>query len=179
MTRLHSGEPVPAATLESVADALARGPSAGWAQGVTGILVTDPDRIEAIAGACGEAEHAARGLDRWLSSAAAHLVVCVEPARYRERYAEPDKDPAVLQIPWWWVDGGAALMAVLLAAVDAGISAGLLGGHRTAAVRGLLGIPNEVEVLGLITLGPPAPADRPSSSLRRERRKDVIRHEQW
>jgi FMN reductase [NAD(P)H] len=179
MTRLHSGEPVPAAVLDRVADALTRGPSAGWAQGVTGILVTDPDRIAAVAAACGEEEHAARGLERWLSSASAHLVVCVEPARYRARYAEPDKDPAVLEIPWWWVDGGAALMAVLLAAVDAGISAGFLGGHRTGAVRGLLGIPDEVEVLGLVTLGPPAPADRPSSSLLRGRRTDVIRRERW
>jgi nitroreductase len=179
MTRLHSGEPVAAAILDRVADALARGPTAGWAQGVTGILVTDSARVRAIARACGEEEHAARGLDRWLSSAAAHLIVCVEPERYRARYAEPDKDPAVLAIPWWWVDGGAALMAVLLAAVDAGISAGFLGGHRTAAVRDILDIPDEVEVLGLVTLGPPAPTHRASSSLRRERRTDVVRHERW
>jgi FMN reductase [NAD(P)H] len=179
MTRLHSGERVPSATLDRVAGALARGPSAGWAQGVTGILVTDETLIGAIARACGEDEHADRGLDRWLSSAAAHLVVCVEPGRYRARYAEPDKDPSVLAIPWWWVDGGAALMAVLLAAVDAGIAAGFLGGHRTEAVRDLLGVPDDVHILGLVTLGPPAGRDRPSSSLRRKRRSDVIRREHW
>lgn len=179
MVRLHTGEAVPAATLERVAGALTSAPSAGWAQGVTGILVTGSDRISAIAEACGEDEHAARGLERWLSSAAAHLVICVEPQRYRQRYAEADKDPAALEsIPWWWVDGGAALMAALLAAVDAGISAGFIGGHRAAGVREVLGIPGDVEVLGVVTLGPPA-EDRPSSSLRRGRRTDAVRREHW
>lgn len=179
MVRRHSGEPVPPATLERIADALTRAPSAGWSQGVTGVLVTERATIEAIARACGEEDYAERGFDRWLSSAAAHLVLCVEPARYRARYAEPGKDPAALeQIPWWWVDGGAALMAVLLAAADAGVGAGFLGGHRVAAVRPLLGIPDDVEVLGIVTLGPPA-EDRPSSSLRRARRTDSVRRQRW
>jgi FMN reductase [NAD(P)H] len=179
MVRLHTGEAVPMEDLERVAHALTRAPSAGWAQGVSGILVTDRDRIAAVAAACGEDEHASRGLGRWLSSAAAHLVICVEPQRYRDRYGEPDKNPSSLDpIPWWWVDGGASLMAVLLAAVDAGISAGFLGGHRAQGARAILEIPDEVDVLGVVTLGPPAD-DRPSSSLRRERRTDAIRHEHW
>jgi nitroreductase len=142
------------------------------------VLVTEPTRLAAIAEACGESAHLARGFDPWLSSAAAHLVICVEPGRYRERYAEPDKNAAALAIPWWWVDGGAALMAVLLAAVDAGLGAGFLGGHRSAGVRNLLDIPDEIEILGVVTLGPVAP-DRRTASSRRTRRDDAVRHEHW
>jgi nitroreductase len=164
--------------LERIATAATRGPTAGHAQGVTVILVTEPTRLAAIAEACGEPAHRARGSDPWLSSAAAHLVLCVEPGRYRDRYAEPDKSPGALVIPWWWVDGGAALMAVLLAAVDAGLGAGFLGGHRSGEVRRLLEIPDDVEILGLVTLGPVA-ADRRSASSRRPRRDDAVRHQRW
>jgi nitroreductase len=179
MVRRHTGERIDPAVLERIAAAVARGPSAGNTQGVTAILVSERDRIATIATACGEASFLRRGFDPWLSAAAAHLVLCVEPARYRERYAEPGKDPAALEtIPWWWVDGGAALMAVLLAAVDAGVGAGFLGGHRAAAVRPLLGVPEGVEILGIVTLGPAAPHP-PSASARRPRRRDVVRRERW
>jgi FMN reductase [NAD(P)H] len=179
MVRLHTGEAVDTAILERVAAAVTKVPSAGWAQGVSAILVTDRERIDQIAGACGEPDHTLRGFDPWLSTAAAHLVLCVEPERYRRRYAEPDKDPSALDhTPWWWVDGGAALMAVLLAAVDEGISAGFLGGHRTGGVSEILGIPQEVLVLGVVTLGP-AGEDRRPSSPGRNRRQDIVRRERW
>jgi nitroreductase len=69
-------------------------------------------------------------------------------------------------------------MAVLLAAVDAGLGAGFLGGHRSGEVRRLLEIPDDVEILGLVTLGPVA-ADRRSASSRRPRRDDAVRHQRW
>lgn len=179
MVRHHlPGGAIEPGVLERITTAATRGPTAGHAQGVTVILVTEPPSLAAIAEACGESAHLERGFDPWLSSASAHLVICVEPGRYRDRYAEPDKDPAALAIPWWWVDGGAALMAVLLAAVDAGLAAGFLGGHRSGDVRQLLGIPEEVEILGLVTLGPAAP-DRRSASSRRTRRGDAVRRERW
>lgn len=179
MIRTHSGEAVDAETLIRIASALERAPSAGWSQAVTGVLVTEPQTIAAIAEACEEPRHVARGLPPWLSTAAGVLVVCVEPERYRERYSEPDKDPSVLEtVPWWWVDAGASLMAVLLAAVDAGISAGFLGGHRASPVGAMLGIPDHALIVGLITLGPPG-RDTRSSSLRRPRRSDVVRRERW
>ncbi|MEX2323823.1 MAG: nitroreductase family protein [Acidimicrobiia bacterium] len=179
MIRHHApGGAVELQVLERIATAATRGPTAGNAQGVTVILVTEPTRLAAIAEACGEPAHLERGYDPWLSSAAAHLVLCVEPGRYRGRYAEPDKDPKALAIPWWWVDGGAALMAILLAAVDAGLGAGFLGGHRAGDVRRLLEIPDEVEILGVVTLGPIA-ADRRSASSRRPRRDDAVRHQRW
>jgi nitroreductase len=179
MVRRHTGAPVPAEALERIVAAGLSGPSAGWSQGIAIITVTDPDRIVAIAQACGEAEWTGRGFAPWLSTAGAHLVMCLEPEVYRARYQAPDKDPEVLErVPWWWVDGGAALMAILLAAVNEGLAAGFHGGHASGALRPLLGIPDDVVILGVVTLGPPAP-DRRSTSLAAGPRTGRVHREHW
>ena len=178
MVRRYTGQQVDPEALERIAAAAGRAPTAGRAQGVAVVVVTEPDRIARIARACGEERYVAKGFPAWLSSAAAHLVLCVEPEAYRARYAEPGKDPAALDVvPWWWVDGGAALMAVLLAAVDEGLAAGFLGGHRTSAVREILDIPAEVEILGVVTVGHAAPGDGSPSTTRKKRR--TVHRQRW
>ena len=179
MVRRFTGDPIKPEVAAGIAAAVTDAPTAGNAQGITVISVTDPDRIRRLAAACGEQRYVDRGFDPWLSLAAQHIVLCAEPERYRERYAEADKDPAVLNaIPWWWVDAGAALMAILLAAVDAGLAAGFHGGHGADDVRPILGIPDEVLLVGLVAVGHPAP-DRRSSSLDRPKRKDVVHRDTW
>lgn len=178
MVRRYTGEPVARDALGRIAAAAARGPTAGNTGGVSVVVVTDPVTRDRIARLAGEPEHTARGFDPWLSSAPAHLVIVVEPDRYRARYAEPDKDPAALVIPWWWVDGGAAMVLAALAAVDEGLAAGFLGGHRLAGVGDLLGVPAGAAVLGLLTIGHPAP-DRRSSSLDRPTPSRRVHHEAW
>jgi nitroreductase len=180
MVRSYRNEPVEPAALERIAAAAGRGPSAGFAQGVSVVVVTDQTTRTAIAGLADEPGFVSRGFPPWLSSAPAHIVLCVDPEAYRDRYREADKDPAALEMPWWWVDGGAALSLVLLAAVDEGYAAGFLGGHRLSGLHAVLGIPAPVEVLGLVTVGLPAP-DRRSSSLDRGRRpvREVVHRERW
>ncbi len=108
------------------------------------------------------------------------MVLCTEPERYRARYAEPDKDAAVLEaVPWWWIDAGASMMALLLAAVDEGLAAGFHGGHGVDAdLRRLLGIPDDVLLVGVVAVGHPAP-DRRSASLDRPKRDDAVRRGEW
>lgn len=178
MVRHFRPDPIPEATIEAIVAAIRRGPSAGYAQGVSLVVVTSAERRAAIAALAGEQAWVARGKDPWLSTAPVHLVLCVEPGRYRSRYQEPDKDPAALEVPWWWVDGGAALMLGLLAAVDTGLAAGFLGAHAVPGLDRLLGIPPEVEVVGIITVGLPAPHAL-SRSLRRGRRSDGVHREAW
>jgi len=179
MVRRYTGAAVSPDVLDRIVAAGLSGPSAGWAQGIAVITVTDRERISEVAAACGEADWIAGGYDPWLSTAGAHLVVCLEPAVYRARYDAPDKDPAVLDlIPWWWVDGGAALMAILLSVVSEGLAAGFHGGHGADAIRPLLGIPEEVLVLGIVTIGHPAP-DRRSASLAAGPRPGRVHRERW
>jgi nitroreductase len=179
MVRNYTREPVAPEALERIVAAGLSGPSAGWSQGISVVVVDDPGRIAEIAQLCGENEYVTSGFDRWLSSAGAHIVLCVEPAVYRARYSEPDKNPAALEgVPWWWVDGGASMMAMLLAAVDEGLGAGVHGARGLADVRSLLGIPVDIEVLGLITIGHPAP-DKRSGSLARGRRPGRVHRGAW
>lgn len=183
MVRSYTGDPVDPAAIERIVDLARRAPSAGFSQGQTFVVVTDEPRRQALAEVCGEADHVARGFEPWLSRAPVHVIVCVEPQRYADRYAEPDKaastPPDAWRVPWWWVDGGQALMALLLGAVDEGLAAGLLAvdAERT---RPLLAIPDGVHPLGLVTIGHPAP-DRPSRSLQRGRRAwtDQVRWQTW
>ena len=179
MVRHYTGAAVSVEAVDRIVAAGLSGPSAGWAQGIAVVTVTGRDRITAIAEVCGEAEWTARGFAPWLSTAGAHLVICLEPAVYRARYDAPDKDPAVLErVPWWWVDGGAALMAILLAAVSEGLAAGFHGGHGTDPIRPLLGIPDDVLVLGIVTVGHPAP-DHRSASLAFGPRPGRVHPERW
>ena len=89
--------------------------------------------------------------------------------------AEAEQDWTV---PYWWVDGGAAMMLGLLAAVDEGLAAGFLGVHSVAGLAELLELPDGVSPVGVMTVGHPAP-DRPSGSLARGRRQDRIHWETW
>jgi nitroreductase len=181
MVRRFTGDPVEPAALDRIVSAGLSGPTAGFSQGISVVLITEPAEIATAAADCGEAEYVARGFDPWLSTAAALVVLCVEPDTYLRRYSEPDKDPAVMEaIPWWWFDGGAALSLMLLAAVDEGLAAGFHGGHRIGDLAERLGIPGDIDVAGIVAIGHPAP-DRRSASLDRGRRpvSEVVHRGAW
>jgi FMN reductase [NAD(P)H] len=173
MVRNYTDDPVDRAAVERIAAAVLRAPSAGFSQGHAVVVVTDPDTRRAIAELAGEQDYVALGMDPWISRAPAHLVLCVSEAAYHRRYNEPDKLHEGREIDWpvpyWWVDAGAAMMAVLLAAVDEGLAAGFLGSHALPQLQSQLGIPDEYTPIGVVTVGHPAP-DRRSGSLRRGHR---------
>ncbi|HJQ76902.1 MAG TPA: nitroreductase family protein [Acidimicrobiia bacterium] len=170
--------------LERVAAAALRAPSAGNSQAIAAVVVTDPDLRDAIAELADEPTYVAAGFDPWISKAPAHVVIAVSEQVYRDRYAEPDKLGPEGEISWpvpfWWVDAGAAMMAVLLAAVDEGLGAGFLGVHSLPDLAGLLGMPEEFQPIGVVTLGYPAP-DRRSGSLDRPKKTsdDVVFRDRW
>lgn len=185
MVRRYLPEPVDLAVVARILDRARRAPSAGFSQGQTFVVVTDPARRSELARLCDEGDYVARGFEPWLSVAPVHVVVCTRPAAYAERYAEPDKAaphrPADWRVRFWWVDGGAALMLLLLAAVDEGLGAGFLDLARPEEVKSLLGIPADVAPLGLVTLGHPHPDQPVTASERRGRRPydEVVRFERW
>jgi nitroreductase len=185
MTRNYTSEPVPDEVLDRIADAALRAPSAGNSRAIGVVVVTDRDTRAAIARLADEASYVAAGFDPWISAAPAHVVISVSERVYRDRYAEPDKlqaDGSVIEwpIPYWWVDAGASLMAVLLAAVDEGLAAGFLGVHSVPDLAGLLGLPPDHEPIGVVTVGHPAP-DRRSASLDRpaKPRDTIVHRDSW
>lgn len=179
MVRRYRPDPVDPAAVQRILAMALRAPSAGFSQPHRFVVVDGPRGRAAIARACGEADAVARGLPPWLSSAPVHVLPCVEHDAYVRRYAEPDKQASVgpdgWEVPFGWVDAGAAFMLLLLAAVDEGLAAGFLAAP-SAALRAAVDIPERWAPLGVVTLGHPVPDGRPGSQ-RRPRRPvhDVTR----
>ena len=91
MVRSYKSEPVPREVLERILDNARRAPSAGFTQGQSFVVITDPATRRAIAELAHEHEYVADGFDPWISSAPVHVIICTSEAAYRARYAEPDK----------------------------------------------------------------------------------------
>ncbi len=168
MVRRYRPTAIDPEVIFEIGAAALRAPSAGNSRGQRVVVITDRRRIETIAAAAGETHHVERGFQPWVSSASGLIVIGVSHTAYRERYSETDKraDPGQWSVPYWWVDAGAALMAVLLAAVDKGLGAGFLGEHAVPGLGELVGFPVDTTPIGVVTVGAPAP-DRRSSSLDR------------
>ena len=188
MVRNYTAEPVAGEVLERILETARHTPSAGFTQGQSLVVVTDATLRAQIAELCGEAEYVAMGFDPWISRAPVHVVVCTSAAAYLERYREPDKggpgsplgSAENWPVPYWWVDAGATMMLLLLAAVDEGLGAGFIGSHALPELSDLLGIPRQVSPIGIVTIGHPAP-DRRSGSLARGWRPadQVIHRQRW
>ena len=192
MHRHFSGEPVPRETIERIARTIRRAPTGGFTQGVSVVVVTDPEQRARIVKAREEAipkEYA--GNVPWMADAAVLFVICAEEERYHQRYRQPDKLVAgggkeiEWPVPYWFVDAGAYMMLVLLAAIDEGLAAAFFGFEGQKERLGeILGLPDDVVPIGVAAVGVPAPdpnAARASSRFRELRRPDeeVIRWERW
>jgi nitroreductase len=185
MVRNFTGEAISVSSLERILEKARYGPSAGFTQGQDFILVQENDRKQAIAALCNESNYVAQGFDPFISLAGALVVPCTTENAYHRRYQEPDKvksDGSEIDwpVPYWHMDVGAAVMTILLGAVNEGLGAAFAGVWDLAALRKLLSIPEEVTPMGVICLGHPA-EDRASPSLKRGRRskREVIHHETW
>jgi FMN reductase [NAD(P)H] len=190
MVRHYVDEPVPQDVLERILASVRRAPSAGFSQGQRLVVVKEPDRRRSIAELLGEGESVAEGYEPWLSSAPVHVVVCTREADYHERYTKEDKlvegREMAWPVPFWFVDAGAAMMALLMAAIDEGLASGFLGVpvEKQPDFRLLLELPDDIAVVGIATLGRPAPDPRWSASTSRatqprRRRSEVVHWERW
>lgn len=184
MVRCYAPDPVPDEQLRQIVETARRAPSAGFTQAQSFVVITDAGLRRAVADLAGEESYIAKGFDPWLSVAPALIVVCTSEQAYRDRYAEADKlgpgRPLAWPVPFWYVDGGCSLMLLLLAAVDQGLAAGFLGLRSYEGLRRLLGIPDRVQPIGIVSVGKRA-ADRPSGSLGRGWRPsgDVVHWNRW
>lgn len=171
MCRDFLPDPLDPEVLERVLAAAFRAPAAGNTDALSLLVLEGPD-IEAYWDVTLPGSR--RTGFRWpgLLRAPVLAVPYVEPDAYLARYAQPDKSGSDLDdleswsVPYWWVDGGAAVMAVLLAAESEGLGALLFGqfDHETA-VSERFGVSSDLRAVGTLALGRAAPGGRsPSAS---------------
>lgn len=192
MVRHYEPGPIPRETLERIVRTVRRAPSGGFSQGQRLVVVTDAATRARIAQLLEEDEWVAQGREPWLSVAPAHVIVCTREQDYHDRYNEPDKLAMTggVEIEWpapfWFVDAGAALMLLLLSAIDEGLAAGVYGVTVPAMQQfnDLLRIPDDIHVVAGVTFGKGKPdpnASRSSSRMTQRRRvlDEVVRWEHW
>jgi FMN reductase [NAD(P)H] len=188
MVRSYTDEPVDREAVERIVARGRKAPSGGFSQGVRMVVVTDPDTRGRIAELAHEPEYVKLGLEPWISRAPVHIVVAMREESYHERYRQPDKvgesgEEVEWRVPWWWVDAGKAMMLLLLAAVDEGLGAGLFGlvGDENDRLRELLGMPEDLEIVGVVTVGHAGEGDSGGSRKKFDWKplEDVVRWEHW
>jgi len=185
MVRNFADTPVSPEVIERIVDLTRHAPSAGFTQGQSFIIVTQPDMRKAIADTCEEGEYVKSGFDPFISKAPVLLIPCTSELAYHRRYQEADKvddkgNEIVWPVPYWFMDIGCAVMIALLATIDEGLVSAFVGSKDLKTLRTLLSIPEEVTPVGVIAVGYRAP-DRPSPSLKRGRKpdQDYIHREKW
>jgi nitroreductase len=134
--RKYTDQPIEQADVESLLQAGMAAPSASNRKPWHFVVVTDRAKLEALA--------EAHPYGKMLAQAAAAIAVCGDPS-----------------ISAWWVqDCSAATENILIAASAMGLGAVWLGCHerpeREEAIRQALGVPGDIGVLSLLSVGHPA-----------------------
>jgi len=195
MIRSFSGRPVDPDLVDAIVARSTTAPTAGNTGGWDAVVLDRPDQT-ALFWHCTTTEDWRSRSRRWpgLSRAPVIVALFADPESYRRRYGEKDKagtaagDPRLYEsvdswpVPYWFFDTGAAVMALLLGAVDAGLGACFLGNFRgEVALRDALGVPDGQRYAGAVLIGEPGGSDPPSPSLSRARRprQAMIHRGRW
>src|SRR5262249_23665522 len=164
MVRHYTGEPVARDTLERIVATVRRAPSAGFSQGQRLLVVDEPGLLARIA-ALGD-DDPLEGVEPWFETAAAQVFLMTCEGDYHARYQSEDKlqdgEEIEWPVPFWHVDAGAALMLVLLAAIEEGLAAAVYGvfPDDEKELRGLLRVPDDFTLVAGTIIGYPPPDPR-------------------
>ena len=180
MVRTFSGEPVPKDSLERILGNAVRGPSAGFSQGQSFLLLTEPadrERFWAIAGAA---------VNESAQAAPAVIVPMSCKRVYLDRYAQSDKgwtdrDEARWPVPFWHIDTGMAALLILQTVVDEGLGAIYFGivPEAVQPFRDAFGVPDDQEPIGAIAIGYDAETEKRDLRSKRRSVEDVLHYGRW
>jgi nitroreductase len=177
MVRSFSAEPLGRDEVDRILQTALRAPTAGNTQGTAWIVLEGPDQTAAYFDATTDEVWRARHKE-WahgLARAPVVLLAYHSPGAYVARYAERDKaagglgdGEAAWPVPYWIGDAAFGVMSVLLAAVDAGLGACVLGAFRgEAELAARLDVPTGWRLFCAVLLGHPDGRDHRSASLDR------------
>jgi nitroreductase len=177
MVRSFSSRPVGGAEVDRILTAALRAPTAGNTRGTAWVVLEGPEQTAAYFDATTD-ETWRTHYKEWsdgLARAPVVLLAYTSPEAYVTRYAEADKAGAGLgdseaawPMPYWIGDAAFGVMTVLLAAVDAGLGACILGTFRgEAELAARLGVAEGWRLFCAVLLGYPDGHDHRSASLER------------
>lgn len=189
MCRDFEDEPLPQENVDSVLAAALRGPAAGNTAAIELLVLRGESIVEYWATTLSP-ERRERFPWPGLFNAPLLVVPYVDPGSYVRRYGEPDKAHTGLgsaeddwTVPYWWVDGGAAVMAMLLAAEALELGALFFGQFaHEPKVRSTFGVPDHLRALGTVAFGFRASGSgRRSLSAARGRPAvgDIVHEDRW
>ena len=169
MVRRFDQRSVPREVTDRILDAGRRAPSAGFSQGLELLVLDTPETIATFWETTRDPEF---GWEHDVAVGPTMLVLPLpDPARYTERYSQPDKirfgmdEQANWPVRFWEIDAAMAAMLMLLAAVDEGLGGWFFGiSHGERALLDGLGVPGGLRPIGVLGLGYRADDEEPSGS---------------
>jgi nitroreductase len=189
MVRRYADRPVDPAIVDRALENATHAPSAGFSQGWAFVRLDTPEDVRRFWVASSDRVD---DPDDWLAglmTAPVVIVPCSSKAAYLDRYAEPDKgwtdrDEGRWSMPFWHMDAAMASLLILQTATDAGLGAcffGIFAPHE-ARVRAELGIPDDFDPVGVVTIGHRLPDTGNAGSPARRARTpwtDVVHRGRW
>ena len=156
--RAYTDQPVEPEKIERLLEAARLAPSASNRQEWRFVVVTDPDTRKKLVQAANNQQFVGR--------APVVIAACAETDGHVMRCGQPS----------YPIDVAIAIDHLTLQAVAEGLGTCWIGAFYEEPVKKLLGIPAEIRVVELLTVGYPASEPRPRSRLPRER---IVHWERW
>ena len=134
-------------------------PTAGFSRGIEILISTESKNILEVSKIFGEIEFVSNGLNPWISKSKALYFILVNEEAYHQRYEMKDKSNAInsknWDVPYWYLDAGAAMMNCMLLIEESDFSSGFMGLHNINRdlIHDLFKIPLNYKIAGLVTAG--------------------------
>tara|TARA_B100000965_G_scaffold285035_1_gene242972 strand:+ start:2167 stop:2772 length:606 start_codon:yes stop_codon:yes gene_type:complete len=146
-------------SLDKISNYIIKIPTAGFSRGIEVVQVFNKNTIEDISNLLNEKKFTEQGKSPWISHSVALFFIVLNENAYHERYSKGDKEKAVnsndWDVPYWFIDAGAAMMNCMLLLEEKKLSSGFMGLHNTnrKSFHKLLNIPQDYLIIGMITAG--------------------------
>ena len=134
-------------------------PTAGFSRGIEILNTFDVKKIKNVSRIFNEDNFIKDGKSPWISNSLALFFILLNEEAYHHRYAKNDKTNAVnskdWDVPYWYVDAGAAMMNCILLIEEKELSSGFMGLHNIdrKKIHEEFKIPETYQIIGMITAG--------------------------
>jgi len=146
-------------TLKNISKFSIKIPTAGFSRGIEILNTFDVKKIKNVSRIFNEDNFIKDGKSPWISNSLALFFILLNEEAYHHRYSKNDKTNAVnskdWDVPYWYVDAGAAMMNCILLIEEKELSSGFMGLHNIdrKKIHEEFKIPDTYQIIGMITAG--------------------------